>query len=91
MDISKLPRPSEEELPDMYDDINKMTKRAEELLREHFTITEITGKNESSSGTLAQKHFLNSLMQITKSRLQWLRRSRDFLTENLRGNTVLQE
>lgn len=44
MDISDWPRPSEEELPDMYEDIGEMTQTAEELFREHFTITEHNGE-----------------------------------------------
>lgn len=38
MDISDWPRPSEEELPDMYEDIDAMVSTAEILLREHFEI-----------------------------------------------------
>ena len=38
MDISDWPRPSEEELPEMYEDIDEMVHTARTLLREHFTI-----------------------------------------------------
>jgi hypothetical protein len=61
MDISKWPRPSEEELPDMYDDINKMTKRAEELLREHFTITEHNGEERVQFRDAGAETFLEFL------------------------------
>lgn len=40
MDVSDWPRPSEEELPDMYEDINEMIQTAETKLREHFEIEE---------------------------------------------------
>ncbi|KPN30788.1 hypothetical protein SY89_01528 [Halolamina pelagica] len=34
------PRPSEEELPDMYEDIDEMARTAEQELRNHFPIEE---------------------------------------------------
>lgn len=38
MDISDWPRPSREELPDMYEDIDRMVRVAETHLREHFIV-----------------------------------------------------
>lgn len=38
VDTDDWPRPSEEKLPEMYDDIDAMLGTAEEKLRSHFTV-----------------------------------------------------
>jgi len=61
MDISDWPRPSDEELPDMYEDIDEMTQKAEELFREHFTITEQNGNERVQFGSADVDTFLEFL------------------------------
>lgn len=61
MDTSNWPRPSKEELPDMYEDIDEMTQTAEELFREHFKITEHNGDERVQFGDANADIFLEFL------------------------------
>lgn len=44
MDISDWPRPSQDELPGMYEDIDEMTTRAERLIRDNFDVKPADGE-----------------------------------------------
>lgn len=60
MDISDWPRPSDEELPDMYEDIDEMVHTAENELREHFEITE-SPDERIQFGEATSEDFLNAI------------------------------
>lgn len=60
MDISDWPRPSQEELPDMYEDIDEMVQVADRLLREHFTI-ERGPEERIQFGDATEEDFLGAL------------------------------
>lgn len=60
MDIDDWPRPSEDELPDMYEDIDEMVQTAEITLRDHFEITD--GKDERIQfGKASSEDFLAAI------------------------------
>ncbi|MDL0120608.1 hypothetical protein PNQ29_12840 [Halobacterium salinarum] len=61
MDISDWPRPSQEELPDLYEDIDKMVKVAETELREHFTITNSEAGERIQFGDADADDFLEAI------------------------------
>ncbi|MFD1646668.1 hypothetical protein [Haloarchaeobius litoreus] len=54
------PRPSEEELPDMYEDIDEMARTAEQELRNHFTI-EDHPEERIQFGEATPEDFLNAI------------------------------
>jgi hypothetical protein len=60
MDISDWPRPSQEELPDMYEDIDEMVQVAERLLREHFTV-ERSPEERVQFGNATGEDFLTAI------------------------------
>jgi hypothetical protein len=54
------PRPSQSELPDMYEDIDEMAKTAEQELRNHFTITQ-TPEERIQFGEATPEDFLKAI------------------------------
>lgn len=61
MDISDWPRPSEEELPEMYEDIDDMVLTAEEELRNHFRVTNNNGQKRIQFGEATTEDFLEAI------------------------------
>jgi hypothetical protein len=61
MDISDWPRPSKEELPDMYNDIDEMTQVAEKLFREHFPIMKENGQERVQFAQVDSSTYLEFL------------------------------
>lgn len=61
MDISDWPRPSENELPEMYDDIDDMILTAEKELHNHFHITTNNDEEQIQFGEATTEDFLEAI------------------------------
>lgn len=61
MDISDWPRPSEEELPEMYEDIDNMVRTAETELRNHFQVINNSDEERILFGEASSEDYLKAI------------------------------